>query len=74
MTTPDEDPDLARDMHNDALAADAHRQSLCDHDWRFRNDSFDHEYGCERVHFYECQRCGATKDAPPNDNDYPDGP
>lgn len=43
-------------------------QSECDHTWEFRDESFDHEFGCERVHFWECSKCGATK--PTCDADY----
>lgn len=32
----------------------------CDHDWKFVDDSFDHEYGVEQIHYYECQLCGET--------------
>lgn len=39
-----------------------------DHDWQFRDESFSHEFGCERVHFWECSKCGATK--PTCDADY----
>lgn len=33
-----------------------------DHDWKFVDDSFDHEYGTEVVHYFECRHCKATKD------------
>lgn len=39
-----------------------------DHDWKFQDESFDHEFGCERVHYWQCARCGATREV--NDGDY----
>ena len=38
-----------------------------DHDWKFRDDSFDHEYGTERIWYWECERCGETKEMEPGD-------
>lgn len=32
-----------------------------DHEWEFQDESFDHEYGCEQVHFWRCAYCGETK-------------
>lgn len=32
-----------------------------DHDWEFQDDSFDHEFGTERVHYFLCQKCQATR-------------
>ena len=29
----------------------------CDHDWEVVDDSFDHEYGCERIVFERCALC-----------------
>lgn len=31
-----------------------------DHDLSIIDDSFDHEYGCEQVFYYQCDECGAT--------------
>lgn len=31
------------------------------HDWKFRDDSFDHEFGTEQVHCWECEHCGAVR-------------
>lgn len=39
-----------------------------DHEWKFRDDSFSHEFGTERVHYFECEICGATREA--EDADY----
>lgn len=36
--------------------------SHIDHDWKFQDDSFDHEFGTERVHYWQCERCGATRE------------
>lgn len=33
-----------------------------DHDWKFQDDSFDHEFGTERVYHWQCERCGATRE------------
>lgn len=41
----------------------------CDHDWQFRDDSFDHEFGCEQIHSWECSKCGETKPLQPGDTD-----
>jgi len=38
-----------------------------DHDWEFRDDSFDHEYGTETVHYWECSKCHKTRDVESND-------
>lgn len=43
----------------------------CDHDWKFADDSFDHEFGCEVVRFMRCEKCDATKEC---DDDGPDEP
>jgi hypothetical protein len=34
----------------------------CDHEWELVDDSFDHEYGCERIVYYVCTKCDAQKD------------
>jgi len=33
---------------------------MCEHELLVINDSFDHEYGCEQIFYYECEKCGAT--------------
>lgn len=30
----------------------------CDHEWEFQDDSFDHEFGTERVYSWVCNKCG----------------
>lgn len=43
-----------------------------DHEWEFRDDSFDHEFGTERVWYWECERCGATRDVEAGDTYFED--
>lgn len=38
-----------------------------DHDWQFQDDSFDHEFGTEVIHYDLCERCGETKACDPYD-------
>lgn len=38
----------------------------CDHEWKFVDDSFDHEFGRERIHYMRCEKCDATKDCERN--------
>lgn len=40
----------------------------CDHDWRIRDDSFDHEFGTEVLVCWECEKCGATKELSKGDH------
>ena len=40
-----------------------------DHEWEFCDESFDHEYGTERVHYFVCQNCEETRDMEPGDYD-----
>ena len=40
-----------------------------DHDWQFVDESFDHAYGTERVHFWRCERCDATRGMEAGDYD-----
>ncbi len=42
---------------------------MCDHELVVKDESFDHEHGCEQVFFYECEKCGATND---DDKSIPD--
>ena len=47
--------------------------SRIDHDWKFQDDSFDHEFGTERVHYWRCERCGAiTWEMEDSDSDVQD--
>lgn len=34
----------------------------CDHEWELKDDSFDHELGCEQIQYFECAYCEETKD------------
>jgi len=43
-------------------------QEGCDHDWEFGDDSFDHEFGTELVHYWRCEKCGKSK--PTTSDDY----
>lgn len=49
--------------------AKTHTPDDCDHDWELQDDSFDHEYGTELVHYWRCIKCEATKDMEPGDYD-----
>lgn len=40
-----------------------------DHEWEFCDDSFDHEYGTERMQYFVCKHCGQTRDMEPGDYD-----
>lgn len=40
-----------------------------DHEWEFQQDSFDHEYGTERVHYWRCATCDETREMEPGDYD-----
>ena len=31
---------------------------MCDHEWEFVDDSFDHEFGREVIRYWECEICG----------------
>lgn len=44
----------------------------CDHDWHFVDQSFDHAFGTEKVHTFECSKCGMTRAANPGDYEGPD--
>ena len=44
-------------------------KSHIDHDWKFQDDSFDHEFGTERVHYWQCERCGAMREMEAADYD-----
>lgn len=38
-----------------------------DHDWEFQDDSFDHEFGTEQIHYFKCNRCGREREMQPCD-------
>ena len=42
----------------------------CDHEWEEVDDSFDHEYGTEQIHFRRCVKCGEETEVDRHD----DGP
>ena len=37
----------------------------CDHDWEVIDDSFDHEFGCERIVFQRCSICDEEREYDP---------
>lgn len=41
----------------------------CDHNWEFQDDSFDHEFGTERIHYWLCSKCSLVKAMEPGDYD-----
>lgn len=40
-----------------------------DHEWEFVDESFDHEFGTERVHYWKCAHCELTRAMEPGDYD-----
>ncbi len=44
----------------------------CDHEFEFVDESFDHEFGTEVVHYMQCQKCGFVRDIEPGEFDYDD--
>lgn len=45
----------------------------CDHDWEFKDDSFDHEFGTEKIHYEQCSVCNLTQECTAADFDPCDG-
>lgn len=43
--------------------------SHIDHDWKLQDDSFDHEFGTESVHYWQCEQCGAIREMEAGDYD-----
>jgi hypothetical protein len=37
-------------------------QTPGDHEWELVDDSYDHEYGTEKIVFERCSACGLTRD------------
>jgi len=37
----------------------------CDHEWEVVDDSFDHEFGCEKIVFERCLVCDAEREHEP---------
>lgn len=48
---------------------DEEASTECDHEWEFQDDSFDHEYGCQQVFYFLCEKCGQTREVEPGDYD-----
>lgn len=44
----------------DTAAVEMSDESRIDHDWQFRDDTFDHEFGVEVIRYWQCERCGQT--------------
>lgn len=40
-----------------------------DHEWEFVDDSFDHEYGTEQVHYWRCKYCDKTREMEAEDEE-----
>jgi hypothetical protein len=59
--------DTVNTAGDDADSADVGATKDCDHDWEFCDDSFDHEFGTETVHYFTCTICGQTRDVGPSD-------
>jgi hypothetical protein len=47
-------------------------KEACDHDWKFVDDSFSHEFGTEQVHYFRCELCDAERNADQADYNYLD--
>lgn len=65
-----------KDMQSavDTVEVDGNGEALeCDHEWERRDDSFDHEFGTERIPPYEkCLLCDAERPfEDPRDYDEP---
>lgn len=45
-------------------------ETECDHDWELQDDSFDHEFGTEKVVYWLCLCCDKTKDIQQGDFEY----
>ena len=54
---------MSKEDHARILSAGERRRReppMCDHEWEFIDESFDHEFGREPLHTWECQSCGET--------------
>lgn len=60
---PQLDGDQLHQAHAEQKLEEQFAQAQCDHDFEFVNDSFDHEYGTERIHFERCTKCGLEREA-----------
>jgi len=41
------------------------KKEKCEHELEFVDDSFDHEFGTEKITYMQCTICGATRDEDP---------
>ena len=53
---------LKKDLEQPTVASQIKIDVNCDHEWELKDDSFDHEFGCEQIQYYECVKCEETKD------------
>ncbi len=44
----------------------------CDHEWQVQDDSFDHEFGTEKVIYERCVKCDETRPHEPYDDSHCD--
>jgi len=62
---------IERKCGNASTVVDAHKALhdalVCDHDWKTEDQSFDHEFGTERVVFDQCQNCDETRENNPHE-------
>jgi hypothetical protein len=58
-----DDPSIQEQVDEEIIrrAEKRQQQSTCDHDWKVIDDSFDHEFGTERVVFERCEKCDAEQ-------------
>jgi hypothetical protein len=49
--------------------AEAKGAGNVDHEWKFQDDSFDHAFGTEPVHYFACAHCEATRPVEAGDFD-----
>lgn len=43
------------------------QEQPCDHEWEDVDDSFDHEFGTEQIHFRRCAKCGEESECDRHD-------
>lgn len=61
-TPPIYDEHYAAAKKPDAQASECCDLLVCDHDWGWIDESFDHEFGTEQAGHYECVNCGEIRD------------
>ena len=58
------------DSQSDSPSDSDSLKTECDHDWEFVDDSFDHEFGCEQIHYWVCSICDTQREMEQGDYDY----